>query len=109
MDGEAFLRASEALKRAKAKGREVAFSTGIGEIDEVADMVYSLVEALWRKWRPRLWRRVGRFLETESIQEVARLEGVTYQAIYKEFNLRGVLRVIEAADALSRWMERHLP
>lgn len=109
MDGEVFLRTSEALKRAKARGREVVFSTGIGEIDEVADMVYSVAEVLWRKWRPQLWRRVKRFLETDSIQEVARLEGVTYQAIYKEFNLRGVLRVIEAGNALSRWMGRYIP
>ena len=105
MDGEAFRRAAEALRIAKAERREVVFRTGMGQVDEVAGMLYPLMEALWGRWRDELWRRFGLLLEGRGLKEIAREVGVSYQAVHRDFQRGGVMRVLEATRGFERWLE----
>ncbi|RLA84593.1 MAG: hypothetical protein DRG31_04740 [Deltaproteobacteria bacterium] len=106
MDGEAFHRAAEALRIAKLKRREVVFRTGMGNVDEVTGMLYPLMEALWGRWREDLWRRFGLLLEGKSLKEIAQAVGVSYQAVHRDFQRGGVVRVMEVSRNLEQWLQQ---
>ena len=105
MDGEAFRRAAEALQVAREARREVVFRTGLKPVDEVAEMIYPLMETIWGRWREELWQRCLLFLEGGSLKGVAEEVGVSYQAIHKEFQRSGVMRVLEVMEKFQRWLE----
>jgi len=105
ISSEAFRRAAEALQVAREARREVVFRTGLKPVDEVAEMIYPLMETIWGRWREELWQRCLLFLEGGSLKGVAEEVGVSYQAIHKEFQRSGAMKVLEVMEKFQRWLE----
>lgn len=105
MDGETFLRASEALDRAKKKRRDVVYNAGSSEVERVTEMVFAIAEVLWQRWDEELWRRCELLLQSSSLKEVAQAEGVTYQAVHKSLKNMGVLALLGALEGLEAWFK----
>ncbi len=105
MDGEVFLRAAEALERAKKKRREVVYRVGSLELERVTEMVFTMAEVLWHRWNEELWRRCRLLLHSGSIKGVAHKEGVSYQAVHKSLKNMGVLALLGALEGLEAWFK----
>lgn len=75
MDGPAFRMARQALdslKKARKSAALTAFRSVNEEFDQVANLIYSLQDALVRKITEKQWKAVTVRIEHDSLQETAR-------------------------------------
>ncbi len=105
LTGEAFLRAEAALTQARAERAPVQVRSDQAAWDASTNAALQLLGFIWKRWPPAVWRRLARYLETGDLKAVARSEGVSYQAVHKQFASWGVREVLRALDHLRKGLE----
>jgi len=105
LTGEAFFRAEAALEEARKHRILAAVRSADARWDQATNAVFLLLDHVASRWPPEVWRRVLGYLETGDLKAVARAEGVSYQAVHKQFATRGVRAVLQALSALERGLE----
>ena len=70
-----------------------------------ANGTFGLVELVWDRWSPEVWRRALRYDELEDVGLLAAELKVSYQAVHKQLHRRGVLAVLEALGGLGALLE----
>ena len=101
---EAFSRAGDALETAKDEERVLCARTTTPRIDQVLGITIGLAAAIWKRWDQPVWRRLVAYLDSGTLKDVASQEGVSYQAIHKQFKQRNVFAVREALNALELYL-----
>ena len=102
--------------RLEAKGPLGArYGLGLGRVeveplpepgrDAPFNAAFRLGSYLFDRWPPGLWKRLYLYLETGDLAQVAAQEGVSYQAIHKQFKSRGVRDLLHAFRALKVGLE----
>ena len=79
--------------------------SGRADWDPAANAALLLLGYVWRRWPPAVWRRLASYLEAGDLKAVARAEGVSYQAVHKQFASWGVREVLRALDHLRKGLE----
>jgi len=101
LTGPAFLRAEAALAEARAEGILAAIQSGEARWDGAANAALLLLGHLAGRWPRGVWRRLRVYLETGQFKAVAAAEGVSYQAVHKQFADRGVRAALLALHRLA--------
>jgi len=109
LTGPAFVAAAEALALARKEKRQLVLKGGAEHLDEAANGAFGLVEFIWDRWSPEVWRRAIRYDELEDVGTLAEELDVSYQAVHKQLHRRGVLAVREALLGLEGLLEREEP
>ena len=105
LTGPAFLRAEAALAEAREKRILAAIQSGEARWDGAANAALLLLGYLANRWPQGAWRRLRIYLETGQFKAVAAAEGVSYQAVYKQFADRGVRTALLALERLAKGLE----
>jgi len=105
LTGEAFFRAEAALEEARKRRVLAAVRSADFRWDQATNAVFTLLDYVASRWPPEVWRRVLTYLDTEDLKAVARAEGISYQAVHKQFATRGVRAVLEALSMLAKGLE----
>ena len=105
LTGEAFLRAEAALAEARRLGAAAVIRSGRADWDPAANAALLLLGYVWRRWPPAVWRRLASYLEAGDLKVVARAEGVSYQAVHKQFASWGVREALRALNYLRKGLE----
>jgi len=105
LTGEAFLRAEAALAEARRLGAAAVVRSGRADWDPAANAALLLLGYVWRRWPPAVWRRLADYLEAGDLKAVARAEGVSYQAVHKQFASWGVREALRALERLGKGLE----
>ena len=105
LTGEAFFRAEAALEEARKRRVLAAVRSADLRWDQAANAVFSLLDYVASRWPPEVWRRVLTYLDTGDLKAVARAEGISYQAVHKQFATRGVRAVLAALSMLAKGLE----
>ena len=105
LTGEAFFRAEAALEEARKRRVLAAVRSADFRWDQAANAAFSLLDYVASRWPPEVWRRVLTYLDTGDLKAVARAEGISYQAVHKQFATRGVRAVLEALSMLAKGLE----
>ncbi len=103
--GNAFIRAEAALKEAKRARLRVVLKGDDPGRDAPFNAAFRLGSYLFDRWPPGLWKRLYLYLETGDLARVAAQEGVSYQAIHKQFKSRGVRDLLHAFRSLRVGLE----
>ena len=109
LTGPAFVAAAEALEQARREKRQLLLKSAYAHLDAAARGAFGLVEFVWNRWSPEVWRRALRYDELEDVGTLAEELGVSYQAVHKQLHRRGVLAVREALLGLGGLLEREEP
>ena len=105
LTGEAFFRADAALGEAHKRRVLTAVRSADSRWDLAANAVFLLLDYIAPRWPPEGWQRMLTYLETGHLKAVARAEGVSYQAVHKQFATREVRAALRALSALARGLE----
>jgi hypothetical protein len=104
MDGPAFHRANLALINAKKSKCTVQFQSHNPQLDSYLNTVYSLISAIKRNWKPLNVNRYWKYKELGSYEKVARLEGVTLQAVWDSLRNANAIEVINAENTVKDFL-----
>ncbi len=85
LTGEAFFRAEASLKEACSTRAAAVVRSDWEAWDRAANAAFLLLGHLWECWPPAVWRCLARYLESEDLRTAAHAEGVSYQAVHKQF------------------------
>ena len=105
LTGEAFFRADAALGEARKRRVLAAVRSADFRWDLAANAVFLLLDHIASRWPPEVWQRVLTYQEAGDLKAVARAEGISYQAVHKQFATRGVRAALRALSALARGWE----
>ncbi|WP_287369720.1 SatD family protein [Oceanithermus sp.] len=106
LTGPAFVSAATALEAARKEKRQLMLQGPDPRLTAAANGAFGLVEFVWNRWSPEVWRRAQRYDELEAVKPLAAELGVSYQAVHKQLHQRGVLAVREALVGLGELLER---
>lgn len=109
LTGPAFVAAATALEAARRDKRQLVLEGPNPRLTTAANGAFGLVEFVWNRWSPEVWRRALRYDELEDVGTLAEELGVSYQAVHKQLHRRGVLAVREALLGLGGLLEREEP
>jgi len=105
LTGPAFVAAAAVLEAARKEKRQLVLESPNKRSAAAANGAFGLVELVWDRWSPEVWRRALRYDELEDIGLLAAELNVSYQAVHKQLHRRGVLAVLEALGGLGALLE----
>lgn len=85
MDGECFVRAREAIERAKRSNQSIIYLTPCESLNSCLNTILMLIDTLKSFWKDKHYRRVFLYEELKSYERVAKIEKISKQMIYKTF------------------------
>lgn len=109
--GEAFERARRALDSLAGAGAPpllTAFATGDEEVDRIANLVYSLHDALLGRLTSRQWETVVAVLEAGRQDRAAERLGVDVSTVSRTLRRASFRRLLDTREAMGRFLGSHL-
>ncbi len=105
LTGPAFVAAAAALEAARKKKRQLVLESPDKRSAAAANGTFGLVEFVWDRWSPEVWRRALRYDELEDVGLLAAELNVSYQAVHKQLHRRGVLAVRQALSGVTELLK----